>query len=254
MQIIVASDNKSIRDAIGMLVRVQPDLELVGVVEDIAELLVKIKDTGAPRVVLDWDALGQRVDTLLDLLQLFEEPPSLVALSVREEARADVHSAGIASFAHKGEPPDRLLAAIRGPQRLRPAKSQQEPLLQEKIDAQEADKLEWLPLGVFALCKSQAGDPTMFLQLAITREGIVAGSFANTTNNENLSVQGGADRESTRLAITIGDQDDVVVETGLYNVTEQQSSAVVHYQDGTRENWLLVKMPDPQGEQDQQGN
>ena len=98
-------------------------------------------------------------------------------------------------------------------------------LLQQKIDAQEADKLEWLPLGVFALCKSEDGDPTMFLQLAISREGIVAGSFANTTNNENLSVQGGADRESTRLAVTIGDQDDVVVETGLYNVTEQQSSA-----------------------------
>ncbi len=123
-------------------------------------------------------------------------------------------------------------------------------LLQQKVDAQEADKLEWLPLGVFALCKTQDGDPTMFLQLAISREGIVAGSFANTTNNENLSVQGGADRESTRLAITIGDQDDVVVETALYNVTEKQSSALVHYQDGTRENWLLVKMPDPQGKQD----
>jgi hypothetical protein len=123
-------------------------------------------------------------------------------------------------------------------------------LLQQKIDTQEADKLEWLPLGVLALCKSEDGDPTMFLQLAISREGIVAGSFANTTNNENLSVQGGADRESTRLAVTIGDQDDVVVETGLYNVTEQQSSALVHYQDGTRENWMLVKMPDPQGKQD----
>ena len=123
-------------------------------------------------------------------------------------------------------------------------------LLQQKVDAQEADRMEWLPLGVFSLCRSEEGDPTMFLQLAISREGIVAGSFANTTNSEDLSVQGGADRESTRLAVTIGDQEDVVVETGLYNVTEQQSSALVHYQDGTRENWLLVKLPDPQGKQD----
>lgn len=122
--------------------------------------------------------------------------------------------------------------------------------LQQKIEAQEADQLEWLPLGVFALCKSDQGDPTMFLQLAISREGIIAGSFANTTNNENLSVQGGADRESSRLAITIGDQDDVVVETGLYNIIDQQSSALIHYQNGTRENWLLVKMPDPRGKQD----
>ena len=40
MRIIVASDNKSTRDAIAMLVRVQPDLELAGEVDDIADLLV----------------------------------------------------------------------------------------------------------------------------------------------------------------------------------------------------------------------
>ena len=122
-------------------------------------------------------------------------------------------------------------------------------MLQQKIATQQADKLEWLLLGVYALCNSEDGDPTMFLQLAISREGIVAGPFANTTNNENLSVQGGANRESTRLAVTIGDVDDVVIETGLYNLTEEQTSALIHYQNGTRENWLLVKMPDPQGNQ-----
>jgi hypothetical protein len=118
-------------------------------------------------------------------------------------------------------------------------------LLQQKIEAQEADKLEWLPLGVFALCDSKDGDPTIFVQLAISREGIIAGSYANTQTNENLSVQGGADRESTRLASTVGPHDDVVVETGLYNVTEEQSSAMIHYA-GTRQNWLLVRMPPPQ--------
>ena len=127
-------------------------------------------------------------------------------------------------------------------------------MLQKKIDAQEAGKLEWLPLGVFALCKSDNGDPTMFLQLAISREGIIAGSFANATNNENLQVQGGVDRESSRLAITIGDIDDVVVETGLQNITEEQASAMIHYQDNSRENWLLVKMPDPDSQQQATGS
>ena len=116
-------------------------------------------------------------------------------------------------------------------------------LLQEKIDAQQADKLEWLPLGVFALCQSETGDPTMFVQLAISREGIIAGSFANTSNNENLKLQGGADRESSRIAFTIGDVDDVVIETGLADITEDQTGALAHYQNNTRENWLLVKMP-----------
>ena len=82
-------------------------------------------------------------------------------------------------------------------------------MLQQKFATQQADKLEWLLLGVYALCNSEDGDPTMFLQLAISREGIIARSFANTTNIENPSVQGGADRESTRLAVTIGDMNDV---------------------------------------------
>ncbi len=113
MRIIVASDNKSTRDAIAMLVRVQPDLELAGEVDDIADLLAKIKATESPLVVLDWDALGQRIDTLMDLLELFQEPPVIVALSVKEDARGDALSAGIPNFAHKREPPDQLLATIR---------------------------------------------------------------------------------------------------------------------------------------------
>lgn len=73
---------------------------------------------------------------------------------------------------------------------------------------------------------------------------IIAGSLANSTNNENLSVQVGVDRESSRLAVTIGDTDDVVIEAGLNTIIEEQSGIMVHYQNNTRENWLLVKMPE----------
>jgi DNA-binding NarL/FixJ family response regulator len=124
MRIIVASDNKSTRDAIAMLVRVQPDLELAGEAGDIAELLAQIKATESPLVVFDWDALGQRIDTLMDLLELFHEPPAIVALSVNEGARADALSAGIPNFAHKREPPDQLLATIRESNKSRPSISE----------------------------------------------------------------------------------------------------------------------------------
>ena len=113
MRIIVASDNESTRDAIAMLVRAQPDLELAGVAGDIADLLAQIKATESSLVVFDWDALGRRIDTLMDLLQRLEDPPAIVALSVHEDARAAALSAGIPCFAHKGQPPDRLLATIR---------------------------------------------------------------------------------------------------------------------------------------------
>lgn len=41
----------------------------------------------------------------------------------------------------------------------------------------------------------------------------------------------------------------MVIETGLNNITEEQTSAMVHYQNNNRENYLLVKMPERQGKQ-----
>ena len=70
---------------------------------------------------------------------------------------------------------------------------------QQKVDSQEASKLERLPMGVHALCDSKEGDPRTFLQLAISRVGTIAGSYPNTQTNESPSVQGGTGRESTRL-------------------------------------------------------
>ena len=123
MRIIVASDNKSTRDAIGMLVRVQPDLELAGEADDLAELLAQIKATDSSLVVFDWDTLGHRIDTLMDLPELFQGPPAIVVLSVKEGARAAALSAGIPNFALKREPPERLLATIRESNKSRPSKS-----------------------------------------------------------------------------------------------------------------------------------
>jgi DNA-binding NarL/FixJ family response regulator len=113
MRIVVASQEPSTRSAIGLLIQSQRDLELVGTVADLMELLSRIKNSQPDLVVLDWEVLGQRIDTLLELLELFESPPRIVALSVHEAARATALSAGVAGFAYKGDPPGQLLQAIR---------------------------------------------------------------------------------------------------------------------------------------------
>ena len=118
MRIVIASPESSTRSAIGMLIESQSDLELAGTVADVTELLGNIKNSHPDLVVLDWEVLGQQIDTLVDLLDLFEHPPLIVGLSVHEEARNAVLSAGVAGFAYKGDPPSRLLETIRttGPQ------------------------------------------------------------------------------------------------------------------------------------------
>ena len=113
MQIVVASSDSSTRKAIGLLIDAQSDLEMAGQVADIADLLLRVKRGQPDLIVLDWETLGTRIETLQELLGLFHQPPAIVALSVHERARNTAFDSGVAGFAYKGDPPEGLLTAIR---------------------------------------------------------------------------------------------------------------------------------------------
>lgn len=110
MRIVIADQQPSARSALGLLINTQPDMVLAGDAADVAELLVRIRQDDAELVVLDWDAFGEKVESLLELL---DDPPLIVALSVDNQARSEVLSSGAVGFTHKGEPPTELLEVIR---------------------------------------------------------------------------------------------------------------------------------------------
>lgn len=83
-----------------------------------------------------------------------------------------------------------------------------------------------------------------------SKEAIVAGTYFNAQTSEYIQLVGGLDQDTQRVALTLGDKEDVVIETGMYNLTENQSSALLHFEGGTIQNWTLVRMADPQGKQD----
>ena len=61
---------------------------------------------------------------------------------------------------------------------------------------------DWMPLGVFALTQdgeSANDEPTMFLQLAVSKQGIIAGTFQNTTSGAVKQVEGMVDKETQPL-------------------------------------------------------
>ena len=113
MRVVIASEDRSTRKAIEILLNTQPDIESVETVADITDLLVSIKNSEPNLVVFDWDELGNNIGSLLELLELFERPPAIVALSVKAEVQRMAMESGITSFAYKGDPPDRLLETIR---------------------------------------------------------------------------------------------------------------------------------------------
>ena len=110
------------------------------------------------------------------------------------------------------------------------------------------DKAEWMPLGVFALTpdgQASGPDPTLFLQLAISKEGIISGTLNNSATNETQTIEGMADKKSQRAAWTVAGKTRPIMETGIVNLTEDTAPALVHFADGQTQQWLLVRLEEP---------
>ncbi len=107
---------------------------------------------------------------------------------------------------------------------------------------------EWLPLGVFALTQDgQASgvEPTLFLQLAISKEGVISGTFKNTATGQVQTLEGMADKKSQRVAWGIAGQQRPIMEMGIANLTQDTSPALIHFADGQTQQWLMVRLPEP---------
>lgn len=112
-------------------------------------------------------------------------------------------------------------------------------------DATVADD-DWMALGVFALLTKEDEEPTMFLQLAVSKEGIIGGTYTNTTSDTAEEVSGMVDKGTQRVAWTIGDNKTTVLETGLSNLTEDETAVLVHFGTEQTQQWLMVRLEEPE--------
>jgi len=108
---------------------------------------------------------------------------------------------------------------------------------------EEAAAVEWMPLGTFAVSSAQEDlEPTRVIQLAVSQKGVISGTLYNTKTDQADTVQGQVDEATQRVAFRIGESEDVVVETGLYNLTLQDVPVLVHFGPEKSESWLLVRL------------
>lgn len=108
---------------------------------------------------------------------------------------------------------------------------------------EEAKKAEWMPLGTFALAAGEKDlEPSRILQLAVDKQGIVAGTLFNQQTEKAFSVQGRVDKETQRVALRFGDSETIVAETGLYNLTQEEAPLLVHFGSEKVENYLLIRL------------
>ncbi len=107
---------------------------------------------------------------------------------------------------------------------------------------------DWLPLGVFAITKDgedSGPPPTLFLQLAVNKQGIIAGTFCNTTTDKTQPIEGMVDQENQRVAWGIEGKKWPIMETGLSNLTKDSSGALIHFENGETQQWLMVRVEEP---------
>jgi hypothetical protein len=107
---------------------------------------------------------------------------------------------------------------------------------------------DWMPLGVFALTadgKPSAAEPTMFLQLAVSKQGVISGTFQNTATDTVQPVEGMVDKQTQRAAWSGVGKIRPLMETGIVNLTKEMTPALVHFPDGTTQQMLLVRIDKP---------
>jgi hypothetical protein len=115
---------------------------------------------------------------------------------------------------------------------------------------QNAQNEDWLPLGIFAVLASEEQTQTdKVVQLAMNKEGVVRGNYHDLLADKVTPVVGAVDKETQRVAIKIEGNDSLVVETGLYNLTNDEVPVLLHFGPDRQEVRTLVRLQQPDSEE-----
>jgi len=109
-------------------------------------------------------------------------------------------------------------------------------------------KADWMPLGVFALTadgQDSGPPPTTFMQLSVSKEGVIVGTLHNEATGSTAELDGMVDKKTQRAAWTRKDQSRPLIETGIHNLTQDTAPVLIHFADGQTQQALLVRLPDP---------
>jgi hypothetical protein len=107
---------------------------------------------------------------------------------------------------------------------------------------------------VWAVTKEGAADSNMVLQLAVNKDGVIAGTYYNDVTKTTIDVEGSISKETQRAAWhpVDGKNDHIVFETGLFNLTEDSTKALVHFGPDKTQEVVLVRLDQPKDDQQPQ--
>lgn len=114
MRVIVADDHAEVRSALKLVLEQEPEVVVVGEATDGKGLLAQAESIQPDLVLLDWELPGRSAVHLVRDLRRLNPLVRVIALSGRPEVSRAALAAGANAFVSKGDPPERLLAALEG--------------------------------------------------------------------------------------------------------------------------------------------
>jgi uncharacterized protein (TIGR03000 family) len=100
----------------------------------------------------------------------------------------------------------------------------------------------WLPLGVFSLVQGEQSDTSAVFQLTVNKAGIIRGNYYNVLTGTTLPVRGAVEQTAQRASWIVGDQKTTVYDTGIVNLTKDESPLLIHFGKERTQQWLLVRL------------
>ena len=79
------------------------------------------------------------------------------------------------------------------------------------------------------------------VQLAVNKDGVLRGTYFDLEKNEEQPVHGSIDKQTQRVAWTVGKDSRRIFETGLGNLTNEHGPLSIYEPDGKIDRWTLAR-------------
>ena len=113
MRLILATEETDLRLAVQLLLSEEPGVRVIGSASNTRGLLALVKLDNPDLVLLDWDLPGQPLHEVITKIKACKQPPVVVLMSNEASLSSELLQAGVDHNIQKGDPPEKLLEALR---------------------------------------------------------------------------------------------------------------------------------------------
>lgn len=103
------------------------------------------------------------------------------------------------------------------------------------------DASDWMSLGAFGLVPANHTSATGMVQLSVSKEGALNGSYIDMLSQASSPVSGAVDKQTQLAAWKISGNDGVVFETAISSLTSDSAPLTVRVGPQQAQQWQLVR-------------